>query len=735
MALILLGLIVLPSGLLGYFSWRAIESEKLLAHERLAESYGQVARLAAREIDEALETLENDWASAIQRMLTHAVEPPSAAHIAQFLAQEPLISAVFVLSEAGKIAYPTGLRIQEESASSQLRTQEAYLHEHDRFNTLVTRGEELEYRTYDLDGAIATYRTIMAEVTSLQLRGMAQSYMGRALMKQGQWQAAFTTFRQLLAEYPEVRDLNDMYLRFVAQYQMAVCLENLGRDHEAVEMLLGLYRDLLERSDAIHTTQYEFFLDQIRQLMPRLLASPQLSNVQSLQTDFQQLTLQTKKHISARYFLELLDRRLTKLVIARRSYRPKLRYASGEAEDEPYLLVYRSLPDPSGVYTAGLVALQIDLTQLRQQLFPTILRGLRANDDVTLAILDKKGAHVIGTAQPTHQPIAVHSLATPFSFWQVGVYLPLRQTAPRQWDVYTAVWLWLITMLILSIVWGAFLFIRRAQREAHLSRLKSTFVSSVSHELRTPLASIKMFAELLEMQLVGRATDPSEPPSSRVREHLGVIRRECDRLVRLIENVLDFSKIERGVKQYRFEYEEPAAVLRGAIDMFRPYAEAQGFRLAVDLAEALPEVRLDADALVQAMLNVLSNAVKYSPEVKDIGVRAYRDGAYVVVDVSDRGVGLAASEIPKIFEHFYRVDQRLNASSQGGMGLGLTLVRHIIEAHGGEVRVRSEVGKGSTFSLTLPIPVEAVDPHDELSPMRDAGTEPVRTHSSAETTL
>ena len=168
--------------------------------------------------------------------------------------------------------------------------------------------------------------------------------------------------------------------------------------------------------------------------------------------------------------------------------------------------------------------------------------------------------------------------------------------------------------------------------------------------------------------------------------------------------MLDFSKIERGVKQYSFEYEDPAAILRMAVDSFRPAAEEQGFTLALEIAEPLPELRADADAISQVILNLLSNAVKYSDTVKEIRIRAYQQGAHVAIEVAERGIGIAAAEITKVFDDFYRADQRLNSQKQGGMGLGLTLARQIVRAHGGEISVCSEVGKGSAFTFTLPIP-------------------------------
>lgn len=706
MGLVFLGLILIPSGLLGYFSWRAIENEKLLSQERLKESYVQFARLAAREIDDELEDVEKRWSSTVKRIIDKDERIPAPEELDELTQTEPLIAACYLLTAPGKVAYPPDLSLREAGSSSEQAPMESELfhREHELFNRLVTRGEELEYLSYDLKGAITTYREIAAQVTSPQLRAMAESYVGRALMKQGEWTEALTTFQDLLVKYPEMRDLNKMYLRFPAQYQIAVALDNLERDQEAVETLFRFNQDLLERSDVISPLQYSFFLDQIRNLAPRLLASPELSASQSYQAELEALAEQSKKHIREKYFLQLLDRKLYEMVIARKEYKAKFRYVSEEADGDPFLLAYRALPDPSGIYTTGLLGLQINLEQLRQKLFPTILRNLKSSDQVTLAILNESGDYVIGTARSTEPPIAVRTLEEPFEFWQVAVYLSEAAPAAQRWDFRTTLSLWLISLLLLSILLGAYIFIRRARREAYLSQMKSTFVSNVSHELRTPLASIKMLAELLEMQLAGQSATASENFKARAENYLGIIRRECSRLGRLIENVLDFSKIERGIKQYSFEYEDPAAVVRMAVDSFRPHAEEQGFTLALDIAEPLPELRLDADAISQVILNLLSNAVKYSDAVKDIRVHAYQRNTNVVIEVSDRGIGIAAAELSKVFEDFYRADQRLNSQKQGGMGLGLTLARQIVRAHGGEISVRSEVGQGSTFTFTLPIP-------------------------------
>ncbi len=704
--LIFLALILLPSGLLGYFSWRALENEKLLAQERLLESYRQINVLAAREINAELAEAEKRWVNVMRDFFRQREAGLHAISLDSVLRHEPLIASCFMVEAPGKVRYPLDLSLQAEEGLGATWEKESYVHEHELFDEAVTRGEEREYTQNDFAGALATYREALQAVTNANLRAAAEGYIGRVLIKSGEWAEALATFQRQLEQYPEARDVNGLQLRFLAQYQIASALDNLNREEDAVAALLRLNQDLLERSDAINALQYSYFLDQTQGLAHRLLSASHLPNRAQYETQFRVLADKNKKRISQRYFLQLLDRKLNKLVIERKQYSTKFRYLSDEAENEPYLLAYFPLPDPQSKYVTGLLGLQIDLPRLRARLFPAILKDLKVSEQTSLAILNEKGDYVIGTEKPAQAPVHVQNLKAPFDFWQVAIYMREENSAARHGNFRNTLGLWGIALLLLSILSGAYLFIRRARRAAQLSQMKSTFVSNVSHELRTPLAAIKMMAEMLEMQTLARSNNGAAT-QSRAEQYFGIIRRECDRLGRLIENVLSFAKIERGVAQYRFEFEDPSALLHMALDSIRPHAEAQGFTLTSEMEEDLPELRLDADAFMQVMLNLLGNAVKYSGTQKAIHVRAKREGARVNIAVSDRGLGIPQAALKKIFQEFYRVDQRLSTEQQGGMGLGLTLSQNIVEAHGGEITVASEVGRGSTFTVSLPIPQEA----------------------------
>jgi signal transduction histidine kinase len=234
---------------------------------------------------------------------------------------------------------------------------------------------------------------------------------------------------------------------------------------------------------------------------------------------------------------------------------------------------------------------------------------------------------------------------------------------------------------------------RDTQREVHLAELRSQFVSSVSHELKTPLTAIRMLAETLQM----RSTNPQKHA-----QYLDTIVNESERLTRLLNNVLDFSRIERGQKDYQLRPGDLARVVESAASTMRFPLMQQGFKFRVDVHDEIPPMPIDRDALEQAVLNLLSNAMKYSGETRDVALRLSRQNGHAVIQVEDHGVGIAAKEQKRIFEKFYRIPTPENGAVSG-TGLGLALVAHIAEAHGGSVEVDSVLGKGSTFSIRLPL--------------------------------
>jgi signal transduction histidine kinase len=241
---------------------------------------------------------------------------------------------------------------------------------------------------------------------------------------------------------------------------------------------------------------------------------------------------------------------------------------------------------------------------------------------------------------------------------------------------------------------GVWLTYRNVYREMKLARLKSDFVANVSHELRTPLALIRLYAETLEL---GRLN-----AKEKYQEYFRIIREESERLTALINNILDFSRIEAGRKEYEFEETNLSELVRSTLDSYRFQIEQNGFTFEENIARDIPPVNVDREAIARSLLNLVNNALKYSKDQKFLGVNLYRATGSVKLEVLDHGIGIHSVEQDKIFEKFYRCGDPLVHNVKGS-GLGLSLVRHIVRAHGGDVQVESAPEQGSKFTIELPL--------------------------------
>jgi signal transduction histidine kinase len=260
----------------------------------------------------------------------------------------------------------------------------------------------------------------------------------------------------------------------------------------------------------------------------------------------------------------------------------------------------------------------------------------------------------------------------------------------------------ILAALSLLMIGGILLTYRNISREMNLARLKSDFVANVSHELRTPLALIRLYAETLEL---GRLN-----AKEKYQEYFRIIREESERLTALINNILDFSRIEAGRKEYEFKETNLPELIRSTLDSYRFQIEQNGFAFEENIARDIPPVNVDREAIARSLLNLVNNALKYSKDRKYIGVSLYRANGSVKLEVRDHGIGIPAGEQEKIFEKFYRCGDPLVHNIKGS-GLGLSLVRHIVRAHGGDVKVESSPEKGSTFTIALPL-----DPSTQTGP-------------------
>jgi signal transduction histidine kinase len=295
-------------------------------------------------------------------------------------------------------------------------------------------------------------------------------------------------------------------------------------------------------------------------------------------------------------------------------------------------------------------------------------------------------------ADYTPTPIAVRELPAPLLGFRLVAYVskldPVRDKLLRNTIIYSS----LMALFLALVIVGVSITARFIHREISLSRLQTDFVSNISHELRTPLTSIRMFIETLQL---GRVKDEAE-----VQECLAIIAAESERLTRLIERILGWARMEAGRRIYHFETVEPGELLARALQAFRTQSLQADFELTTSVEPNLPRVSVDVEAMNEALLNLLNNALKYTGTEKKLGARVFASRGLLAIEISDNGIGISVQDRKRIFDRFYRADALLSRKTEGS-GLGLSIVRHVVEAHGGKVQVESELGVGSRFTIFL----------------------------------
>jgi len=315
------------------------------------------------------------------------------------------------------------------------------------------------------------------------------------------------------------------------------------------------------------------------------------------------------------------------------------------------------------------------------------------SSDVAITVTDENQRVLFSNVATENANLFASNLDRPFSNWKVAVGLKTTNLDELARDsfLHSA---GLTLLVIVFLFCGIALAIRATDREARLAQAKSNFVSNVSHELKTPLSLLSLFSEILEL---GRVNSEEKKT-----EYYRIIRHESLRLNKMIDNILDFSKIEAGRKRYDFAHSDMAEVIENVLASYRYQIANSGFDVQTNIQPDLPPVLIDRDAMAQAISNLVDNAIKYSGEKKQLSIKTETLGGDLSIEVADRGIGIPRTEQAKVFEKFYRVGNGLVHDVKGS-GLGLSLVKHIIEAHKGTISVESDLGKGSRFTILLPL--------------------------------
>ncbi|MFH1763418.1 MAG: ATP-binding protein [Gemmatimonadota bacterium] len=534
------------------------------------------------------------------------------------------------------------------------------------FGERIVRGQQAEFAAGDPEGALDLYRQALDAADHPVQEAQARLFLARASAKIGREENSISGYLQLVTLPPEIVDENGIPIALYAVRQ-------------------------LQRTDRI----YPEVLDAVHSVLStdRWLPPPALYLLRDLVGTLLESAPDARARGDARKLEEVpgMAERVTRelarteqgLDLKRDLANLGLRYPTATAADVETRWISYGMPAwfigaaPVGDGVDGLVV-AIGAAPALASLEAETNRSGTDVGEVSITAEPSRESEPLGSEFP--------GLFVRFNTPEGGLN---NQVGSVQWWFYSAGFLLVIGVTL----FGAYLLWRDVRREVQLAETRSRFVAAVSHELKTPLTAIRMFAETLNE---GGAVD-----SDTRSEYLETIVNESERLTRLLNNVLDFSKIEGGKKTYRRESQSLEEIVRFTVRAMRYPLEQKRFVLRLEIDEDMPPARVDRDGIEQAIMNLLANAMKYSGESRDIDLRLRSEDGEAVIEVSDLGVGIGPAEVPRLFDRFYRVSSPENDRIPG-TGLGLTLVQHIAQAHGGRVVVTSEPGKGSTFSLFIP---------------------------------
>jgi len=525
--------------------------------------------------------------------------------------------------------------------------------------TVFEAGETLEFRQQDYVGAIAAFRALALSKDPL-IRAGALVRLGRNLRKNNQIHEALAVYEELagLGSTPVGGDLAEL----LARQARCALLKELNQLSELQRAAGSLDADLQQGRWQLDRVSYQFHSQEVQRWLtfePDTLAERQAAlalsaAVESLWEQWQEL------------------RRGEGNARGRRSL-----WVHGQS----ILLLWDSSPEK-------LVALAAGPRYLESQWGHTW-----RNLGVTVSLLDSDSHNVLQPFPPTSPQQALRTSSDTRLPWTLRITSADLAADLAQLSGHRRLLLAGLAMMGVMVLVGGYFTMRAVSRELAVSRLQSDFVSAVSHEFRTPLTSMRHLTDSLDRGIVS--------DEDRRRQYYAALAHDTTRLHRLVESLLNFGRIEAGAFEYRFEPVDLAVLVGDVVAEFRKEFASSGHRFELRTDHNLPPLRVDREALSRALWNLLDNAVKYSPGRPAIWVDLAREGKRVAIRVRDQGPGIPVEEQKEIFNKFVR-GSAARASSVKGTGVGLAMVRHMVRAHGGEVRVESRPGEGSTFTILLP---------------------------------
>ncbi len=687
--------ILILSIILFILAIREAEREKLLRERETVEEQRRCVALLLDQVDALLSDIEGRIGVHLGNIQNQADQAILKKAFQETLEEEQLLGELFFVDKNSKVIFPAGepLFLLENEERGNVDKSLTWL----EANSLFQKAEAYEFEQKDYAQAIDSYRKLMETTTYKSSRALLMNRIGRCYIRSGQPLKAVDVYQTIASQYSGELSADGIPLGIIAHYQIANIYAGKKRKKEEVAAFLDLYSNLLHARWLLTKSQFHFYLDKATEGIQTGLGEMGAEEAVDFRARWEKLKQLEREQLQKMRQREDLVNEVVPVIQSRKSEVDvrdrKFVRVSASVGEETYLVSY------THITTDSILCLSIDLEVMAQKNISQILEKIPLRSDWQVQIVNEYGNVVAGKGiedQSHPAPRLTYSgdFGENYLPWKINVYLKNPGSAERQFNFRRNIYILAVAVVMAALLFGGFFAIRSTAKELELAKLKSEFVSTVSHEFRTPLTSIRYLADMLKR---GRVRG-----EERRQEYFETISSEGERLSRLIENILDFSKIEAGMKEYQFEKTDVAALARNIASGFKEHTKGKECALKTEISDRMPVIPADEEAISRALDNLLDNAIKYSRKRPKIFLRAWSSEKSVFLEVEDNGVGISKEDQKQVFKKFYR-SGRLEERMVRGSGIGLTIVEHIVRAHGGEVLLESAVGRGTKATIKLPI--------------------------------
>jgi len=677
--------IFLPSVVLAFFGIRAIYNERYKLQQQNLEQQKEFIRDVKTGI---LSYIEKN-SSKLKELATHEIFSERNFQgignlISESLKNKSLFGHIVIWNSDGS---PWLVGIQASPPNTRTFT---VPEEWKKWGFDLEKAEKAEFQRRNFLDAVSLYRRIFDRTDNNQIKAWILNRIARCEIKRGDYKQALSAYRSIIADFSDLFTESGRPLELTSRLAMLDAFR-LDKDHENFFLeSLHNFRLLEQNIWSLDGEQVKVYATSLKNLIDGVMAANSSEDMPgNYARSIGDIQGAIDKKLGVWQLTEAVRQNILpsskEMLLDLSSNSPQVQKNAFEFEGDDILVFWIPMDREflGSLVQVSDLAEAID-TQIKEN----------GPSDVSIVLRSSLSDKIVFGDADVNQGSAVLTDFFPENFppWRLELY----QTGEGEsgFVLHKNIFFWTILALLVIVFFGSGLIIRTLIQEMNLLNLKSEFIASVSHEFKTPLTAM---GAVLERLLNDEVKD-----QKKTKEYYRILSHDSERLKRLVKNVLDFTKIEDGKRDYKLKAIDITLLVCQEVDSFQNEVKMTGVKMDIGTDDDIPLVFADEEAISQALHNILDNAAKFSGPEKKIEIKIIHRQDSVEIAVQDRGVGIPESEQKKVFEKFYRGKQAFSVSPTG-TGLGLTLVKHIMDAHGGDVIIKSQPGKGTYISLILPV--------------------------------